>query len=81
MSPAKSGGGPVTAAINSTTPSGVTVAVSGAGAAGRGANIVAAPLNSSPAGGRVLLLVMVTMLVRVGGHGWVPRRGCGHHSL
>jgi hypothetical protein len=34
-----------------------------------------------PAGGRALLL-MGTMLVRVGGHGWVPRLGCSrHHSL
>jgi len=41
---------PVTAAISSTTPSGVTVAVSGVGAVGVGANIVAAPLYPRPAG-------------------------------
>jgi hypothetical protein len=56
---------PVTAAISSTTPSGVTVAVSGIGAVGVGANIVAAPLVSRPAGGRALLL-MVTMLLGPG---------------
>ncbi len=66
---------PVTAAISSTTPSGVTVAVSGIGAVGVGvgANIVAAPLVSRPAGGRALLL-MVTMLLGPGNRGRSPRR-------
>jgi len=46
--------------------SGVTVAVSGVGAVGVGANIVAARLVSMPAGGRVLLLMVHSVTVGAG---------------
>ena len=67
---------PVTAAISSTIPSGATLPVSGVGAVGRSANMMAAALISSQADAQsLLLLVMVTMLARTGDHGRVAGRG------
>ena len=50
--------------------------VSGVGAVGRSANMMAAALISSQADAQsLLLLVMVTMLARTGDHGRVAGRG------
>ena len=57
---------PVTAAINSTTPSGATLPVSGAVMPGRGANRLAAPLYSQSAGGRVLSVIGTSVTVQAG---------------